>query len=222
MAPSIEHAVARLETQLPLRSRQRALDPARRRLHRRVLESLVMHASPPGRDEIAALVGASDTDEAVAALAAADLVVLSKDRRRIVGAYPLTTERTPHRLLVHGRSIHAMCALDAVAVAPAFGVKVEICSRCRVTGEPVHVVQDGARIVQAQPAGVTVGVRWQKPDGEHAAHSMCREMIFLADDAAAAAWHGGDLDRYSVYALEQAVAFGAAVFGPLRLETRDS
>lgn len=220
--PSIEHAVARLETQLPLRSRQRALDATWRDLHRRILESLVMQGRPPCRDEIAALVGARDADEAVATLAAADLVVLSTDRSRIVGAYPVTTEPTPHRLRVHGRAIHAMCALDAVAVAPAFGVKVEIRSRCRVTGAPVHVVQEGERIVQARPAGVRVGVRWQKPEGDHAAHSMCKEMVFLADDAAAAAWHRGDLGRHSVYALEQAVAFGAAVFRPLLRETRNA
>ena len=220
MIPSIEQSVARLERQLPLHARQRALAPAWRDLHRRIIESLLSHGRVPGRDEIAALVGAGDADAAVAALGAADLVVLSHDDGRIVGAYPVTTERTPHLLQVRGQAIHAMCALDAVAVAPALGAQVDIRSQCRITGEPVHVVQDGARIVRADPPELRVGVRWQKPAGGHAAHSMCREMVFLKDDAAAAAWHGGDVDGHSVYPLEQAVAFGAAVFAPLLQETK--
>jgi len=40
------------------------------------------------------------------------------------------------------------------------------------------------------------------------------EMVFL-QDAAAARWHGGDLQNHSLYTLEQAVAFGARYFRPL-------
>jgi mercuric reductase len=41
------------------------------------------------------------------------------------------------------------------------------------------------------------------------------EMVFLKDDAAAAAWHGGDLQHHSVFTLDEAVQFGAQFFNPL-------
>lgn len=215
MTLSTDQAVARLEAQLPLRARTAALPPAWRALRRQVIESLVRRGRPPTRDEIAQQVGAEQVDVAIDALGAADLVVLSKDRRQIVGAYPVTSEATPHLLTVDGQAIHAMCALDAVAVGPMCEARVEIRSRCRVTGDEVRIRQDGDRVVEALPAGVRVGVRWQRPVGDHAAHSMCTEMVFLRDDAAAAEWHRGDLEHHSVFALDEAVAFGAAVFKPL-------
>ena len=59
------------------------------------------------------------------------------------------------------------------------------------------------------------GVRWQRPVGDHAAHSLCTGIVFLTDDRAAAEWHRGELDRHSVFSLEEAVALGAATFRPL-------
>jgi mercuric reductase len=41
------------------------------------------------------------------------------------------------------------------------------------------------------------------------------EMVFLKDDAAASAWHGGDLQHHSVFTLDEAVEFGARFFNPL-------
>lgn len=211
----VDDAVERLARQLPLQARQGLLASDLRRLHQIVIESLVMQGRPPSDGEIVAVVGADQADAAVRRLGGDDLVVLSTDRRSIVGAYPVTTEKTPHQVRVSGHLICAMCALDAVSVAPMFGVPVEICSHCRVTGEFVCIRQDGTRVLEATPAGVRVGVRWQMPSGDHAAHSMCREMVFLRDDAAAAEWGAGDRRNHSVFTLEEAIEFGSRTFRPL-------
>jgi mercuric reductase len=215
MSDIVTKAVERLNSQLPLQTRQDALSEPLKSLHREVIKSLVMRGRPPTRSEIAAAVGESEVDNAIARLGKQDLVVLSSDKREVVGAYPVTSENTPHEVHVSGHTIHAMCALDALSVAPMYRLPVEICSRCRVTGEPVCIKQDDTRILEATPATVRVGVRWQKPSTDHAAHSMCMEMVFLKDDAAAAAWHGGDLVNHTVFTLDEATQFGAAFFRPL-------
>lgn len=215
MSDTVRQAVERLNSQLPLKDRQDRLGEPLKALHREVIKSLVTRGRAPSRSEVAALVGEGEVDAAITRLGKDDLVVLSKDRREIVGAYPVTQESTPHEVKVGGNSIHAMCALDALSVSPMYGVPVEICSHCRVTGEAVCIKQDGARILDATPPTTRVGVRWQMPSGDHAAHSMCMEMVFLKDDATAAAWHGGDLQNHGVFSLEEAVDFGARFFKPL-------
>ncbi len=215
MNESIESSVLRLNELLPLKARQDRLSPAFRGVHRAVIVSLVMRGRPPTRTEIATLVGEQQVDTVLDRLGNDDLVVLTADRREVLGAYPVTSETTPHVLEVNGHSIHAMCALDALAVSPLFDCPVRIHSSCRVTGEAIEIEQNGADIVEARPMTVRVGVRWQTPSGEGAAHSLCMEMVFLKDGDAAAQWHGGDLQNHSLYTLEQAVAFGTDYFRPL-------
>lgn len=215
MSDTVSQAVQRLNSQLPLKDRHDRLSEPLKALHREAIKSLVMHGRPPTRPEVAALVGEGEVDAAIARLGKDDLVVLSKDQRQIVGAYPVTSESTPHEVHVSGQTLHAMCALDALSVSPMYEVPVEIYSRCRVSGDAVCIKQEGMRIMEATPPTVRVGVRWQMPSGDHAAHSMCMEMVFLKDDATAAAWHGGDLDHHSVFTLDEAIQFGVRFFKPL-------
>lgn len=212
---SIDSAVARLTSQLPLKPRQQALPPALVAVHRGVLRSLVERGRPPTRQEIEALLPDGDVDAALARLGDDDLVVLAAGSREVVGAYPVTSEPTPHRVTVHGHTIHAMCALDAVSVAPMFGVETRIESRCRLTGTPVRIRQSGDALLSVEPSDeVQVGVRWQQPTGT-AAHSMCLEMVFLVDRATGEQWQGGDTDSITLFSVPEAIAFGAAFFRPL-------
>lgn len=214
MSGVVGQSVFRLNQLLPLKARQDRLPPELRELHRAVIRSLVMRGRPPAREEIAERVGPHQVDAALTRLGADDLVVLSKDRRDVVGAYPVTIENTPHQLRVNGQAIHAMCALDALSVGPMFGVPLTIESRCRVTDSAIHIEQAGERIILACPQTVRVGVRWHAPSGS-AARSLCMEMIFLRGEEAAERWHGGDLENHSLFNLEQAVAFGGRYFRPL-------
>lgn len=219
---------------LPLKERQQSLVPEHRQVHQAILRALVEEGKALSRAEIADMLGVSEEAAAsvVALLGSYDLVVRNElavtDARTgrlvvldamggdVVGAYPVTTEETIHRVRVHGNDIFAMCAVDALSVGPMFGTEVEIASRCAQTGEPVAVRQHGTRILDASPAAerLRVGVRWQRPT-TCAAHVLCRQMVFLRDPDVARDWEAQDPVSKELFTLEEAIAFGDAFFTPL-------
>lgn len=215
MEVKIENAVKRLNEQLPLRARQQQLEPYLAQIHRAILNALASRGRALTPSELAEqLGGKAAAADAVKRLGEADLVVLDPTAERVVGAYPMTTEETPHRLQVNGQSVNAMCALDAVSAAPMYDANVVIQSRCHVTGTPIRILQKGRAIIEAQPADAIVGVRWQNPTG-CAAHSMCTEMVFLKDSATASHWQAKDPESISLFTLSEAVKFGTSFFRPL-------
>lgn len=217
----IDAALERLNAGLPLAARQRGLTEEVAELHRTILRSLYQRGQVPSAAEMAAMLVNTDVQSALAELRKLDLVVFSKSGS-LAGAYPMTTEPTPHRLVFPDQSVNAMCAIDALSVTAMFGGAVEIRSKCRITGETVVIHQEQERIVDASPASVRAGVRWQMPYSSHAAHSLCMEMVFLKDDEAAAAWHGGALEHHTLFSLPEAVEFGARFFKPLLAKSADA
>ena len=209
---TIDRALQRLGNQLPLAERQRALPPGHARIHQAILDSFARVGAPPARADLVEMANI-DPDSILERLAADDLVVL--DGGTVVGAYPFTLETTPHRLVIEGEvELNAMCSLDAVAVAPVFGCDVEIRSSCAVTGVPIRILQRGSSVLDADPGGLRLGIRWLEPTG-CAAHSMCREMVFLSGAETAAGWRGPDPDAAGIYDLADGIEFGARFFGPL-------
>lgn len=209
----VQAAIARLEERLPLRARQAALPAPLVELHRLILWSLARDGRPPTGAAMDGVLGNMPRAEALARLGSDDLVVLDTAGEQVLGAYPFTTEQTPHRLTAGESRVHAMCALDALAVSPVFDLAVSIDSECAVTGEPVRVEQRGDVVEAVRPGpGLHVGVRWQQPSG-CAAHSMCRDMVFLRDRDVAEHWLAeGDAGLFD---LHEAVAFARGYFQPL-------
>jgi mercuric reductase len=208
-------AIDKLNSQLPLLARQKALPPEMAAAHRAILRTLAEEGRVLTNDELANLVGADGVVAAIERLGGDDLVVLDADKTKVLGAYPMTTEDTAHHLRVNGRAVNAICALDAMVVGPMYDAEVAIESRCHVTGEPIRVHQKGYRILSAEPsADVRVGVRWQQP-GACAAHSMCLEMVFLRDGDTARHWVKEGEGEKTEFTLDEAVAFGATFFVPL-------
>lgn len=207
----IRTAIERLEGQLPLRRRQADLPEGVARAHRAILNSFATTGRPPGSDLVERL-AATDAAAVIERLSTDDLIVT--DAGEIEGAYPFSLAPTPHRLSIGDFEIHAMCALDAVAVAPVFGIEVVTSSRCAITGVPIRVHQVGGDVEAHDPHGVRVGVRWQQPDG-CAAHSMCRDMVFLSDLETAELWRGADIDSAGIFDLGEAIDFGIGFFAPL-------
>jgi mercuric reductase len=164
----------------------------------------------------------------MATLAHRDLVVLNgpvvrdeKTRQitsrnlEIVGAYPMTTERTPHRVTANGIAVNAMCAVDALAISPLFGGETLIESRCHATGVPILIRQRGMQIVDVAPSSdVRVGIRWQSFSA-NAAHTLCTEMVFLKDAETAARWRSSDPSSIDLFTLAEAIELGSAFFQPL-------
>lgn len=211
----IKWAVDRLNSQLPLKARQDKLSTQLKAVHQSVLYTLVKQGRPPTDNELAQQLGKDNIHAGLRTLGEADLIVLDAEGTHPLGAYPVTVETTPHKVTVNGHTIHAMCALDAVSVAPVFGAEVHIESTCHVSNIPITIHMQGDNIKDAKPTSeVTVGIRWQMPSGT-AAHSMCMEMVFLKDRQTADTWQQGDTDNISLFSLPEAVAFGKAFFLPL-------
>jgi mercuric reductase len=215
MTTSSSNAVQRLNDQLPLKARQIALPSGLAGVHRATLSSLAERGRPLNQSELNELLDGGDAAVALKRLASDDLVVLNAEGSEIVGAYPMTTEDTPHHLRINKRPVNAMCALDALSAGPMFDADVEISSRCHVTGTPITIQMQGDTLQEVSPSpDVHVGVRWQNPTA-CAAHSMCLEMVFLQDQTTALEWQAGDTENTSLFNLEDAIAFGAGFFTPL-------
>ena len=213
--PTIAEAVERLNHLLPLKSRQEKLPEDVRSIHRGILQGFVSLGRPLNREEISNLLHVTDFETGIKRLSGDDLVVLDSDGKNVIGAYPMTSEKTAHRLTVNQVTVNAMCALDALSVSPMFGHEVTINSQCCVTGDPIVIHQKNRRILEAKPSvDVHVGVRWQSTCG-CAAHSLCMEMVFLKDETVARTWQGCNADACWIFPLPEAVEFGAAFFTPL-------
>ena len=207
-------AIARLNQLLPLKSRQAKLPANLKRLHQQILINLAVHGVPPADSVMTEILGDEDLSLSLRQLGKLDLIVLNDNKNTVLGAYPLTSEVTPHRLQIGQHAIYAMCALDAVAVAPMFATEVKITSRCHVSAEPVSIHMQGESVKACEPSTVMIGVRWQMPTNV-AAHSMCLQMIFLKDKKTAKRWQGEEEDVMSLFSLPEAIAFAAGFFLPL-------
>ena len=210
LSDSLDH----LNSLLPLKARQDALDPELKNIHRAILRSFAATGRPLSRQQIAEQVDADRVDDILAQLAEDDLVVLSADKQEITGAYPFTVEERVHQVNVNGQDVYAMCALDALSIAPMCQASTRILSRCHVTETPVEIQMNADKILSAIPEDVHVGIRWQSTSG-CAAKNLCMEMVYLKDAATAQAWQQLDSENISIYSVDEAVEFGAAFFNPL-------
>ena len=210
-------ALRNLSQLLPLAERQAALPSPLVELHQAVLHSFIDNGRPLTRVKMKQQWPGLDVTGALARLAGDDLIVLASDTQEIIGAYPLTLEETPHKVRVNGHILRAMCALDALAVSPLFGYPTEIESRCRVTNTPIFLRQAGVTILAAEPGNaIQVGIHWQPPQA-CAAHSLCQEMVFLADVAASETWRAIAPDQRDCFSLPNAIELGAAFFTSLAM-----
>jgi len=224
--PVLDH----LQELLPLKKRQQALPPPLRVVHRAILRSLAATGKPPQQAKIAAMLGSKQSAmHALAILGSNDLVILSspvvkeeKTKRpivqegvEVVGAYPMTTENTPHKVVVNGRPVNAMCAVDALVISPMFGQETRIESKCHVTGTPIHIRQRGTEFLETSPSPeIRVGIRWQS-FSSCAAHTLCTEMVFLKDEETANSWRNTAPTTIDLLTLSEAVELGSAFFLPL-------
>lgn len=214
-------ALSHLNAVLPLAARQVALAAPLRELHRHVLASFAQTGRCPRSPTLAARVAPALLEPALRELASLDLLVLD-DAGELAGAYPYTLEQTVHRVTLDGLELHAMCAVDALAIAPMTGRTAVIRSCCHQCGAPIVLTQDDEAVAPAPLRDeIRIGIAWRDTDG-CAARSLCREMVFFCGTSHAAAWQAGRAD-HDVLQTADAVALAKAFFMPLiRLETGDT
>lgn len=216
-ADPVASGLRRLTALLPLAERLARASPSAQQAYGRILERLRTKGLPVAAEDLREY-DPTQFRQVVDELAAADLVVADAAHARVLGAYPLTTETTDHQLSVDGVRLFAMCALDALAVAPVMQARVQVESRCAVSGSAVRILQDGDRLELAGPSDVQVGIAWQDTGG-CAAHSLCRDMVFLGDAQTAAQWREAGEGMRDIYDLNQALALAKQFFLPLTIDT---
>lgn len=215
----IQHAVDKLNSLLPLAARQQQLDPELRHLHQLILCTFIEQGRPLSITEAAGHLAQHSVQLAFQLLAEKDLIVLDVEQQMIMGAYPLTYEVTPHTVDINGHTLNAMCALDALSVAPMFEVATRITSSCAIGGDPVLIQMHDEQVESLDaPAELYVGIHWQSPCGA-AAHSLCRDMVFLVGQKAVDKWRRRSEVEGSAFDIAAAIAIGTAFFRPLLAAT---
>jgi hypothetical protein len=153
-----------------------------------------------------------DLRRAVESLEREDLVHLDGDGE-IAVAYPFSGRPTAHRVRFEsGHEAYAMCALDALGIAPMFGRRIEVASRDPLGGRDIRVVldPDGAGEWLPREAVVVTG---SSCDGQ-SFRSCCPVLNFFESPGHAARWLGDHPDvRGEVVSMPEAIEAGRAVFG---------
>lgn len=205
----IEAGLSKLNSLLPLKARQESLSPELKSLHQKILRNFADKGQ--ALDEVDSGV---DMQAQLEALNKYDLVVLDVKTNALTGAYPFSIEKKAHHIALANAELYAMCAFDAISIAPVFGVSTKITSNCHVTKEPIEIEQDANGVISVKPSkDIYIGIKWQST-GSHAAESLCMEMVFLRDKQTAESWKG-DNGNIDIYSLDEALEFGTKYFKPL-------
>ncbi len=156
-----------------------------------------------------------DGERVLEALAREDLVHHGSDGE-ITVAYPFSGRPTGHRVrFPGGHEVDAMCAIDALGIAPMFEVPIEVDSRDPVGGDEIRakVAPDGAADWSPDSAVVVAGVLDRQSD---ACRGCCPVLNFFATPANGERWLAEHPEvRGNVISMDEAVAAGRAVFGDI-------
>ena len=160
-----------------------------------------------------------DAEDALATLSREDLVHRGAEGT-IAVAYPFSGRPTAHCVRFRsGHEVDAMCAIDALGIAPMFGQPIEIESRDPVTREEIvaRVTPDGS--VEWSPAATVVVAGAIRNQGD-ACCGCCPALNFFASPANAERWLSGNPEvRGIVISMPEAAAAGRAVFGEVLTDT---
>lgn len=187
-----------------------------RAVHQAVLRSFAQAGGPPGTSLLEDAAAPFDAAQALAELAEGDFLYLD-DAGRITAAYPFSALPTAHRVqITGGASVYAMCAIDALGIAPMVDSKAVIQSADPSTGQPITVIVDGTSSEwHPRTAVVFNGRIGSEPAGPSAA-TCCRYMNFFATRASATAWaHAHPQITGGILSQDHAIEVGNQIFGQL-------
>jgi len=160
-----------------------------------------------------------ELEPALATFRREDLVHLGGDGE-IAVAYPFSGVPTAHRVrFPNGQEAFAMCAIDALGIAPMLDQPTEITSHDPLSNEPFHadLSPDGSASWQPDTAVVVAGVNDRHADS---CRGCCPVLNFFASTENAERWlnehphvHG------EVITIEDAIAAGRAIFADVLTES---
>lgn len=210
----IELALERLNSIFPLKKNQDECAPKIKQLHQHILRYFVTKGRFPYREEMSSQ--ACDVAAGLNELHRRDMVTFS-DNGEPNGVYPFTLRESEYVILVKEHTVYAMCALDALAIAPLFQEATQITSNCKITGElvKIHLLEETLRNID-EVKDVYFGISWSAAnENSCCADSLCREMVFLRDLKTAEQWLADDVAEREIFTLPEAVQFASRFFIPL-------
>lgn len=160
-------ALARLRALFPLEARLVAASEATRTVYAEVLAHWLKR--PPSVSSFNA--------EAIAELVRVDAVVLEDNN---LGCYPFSTATHGPRVVMGERVVHAMCAIDALAIARLARSHTTIEAVCTSCGAPIVLaVQENGGLDHDQVE--LARVVWQQTDvlETSCSQGLCRHIRFL-------------------------------------------
>ncbi|MFI7063776.1 alkylmercury lyase family protein [Kribbella sp. NPDC050124] len=203
------------------RTRAQPLHPVERAVQQAILRSFAATGHPPVRGALDGVTAGSgrSTDDVLTALHEGDAIRLATNGE-IAVAYPFSATPTRHRVRIgipgtaDGVNVYAMCAIDALGIAPMLGRETLIESVDITTGRPVTVTtRDGRAIWEPATAVVFVGAT---VGGGPSVDCCCDYLNFFTDHAAADAWITSHPHvPGQVLNPAEAEQLGARLFGPL-------
>lgn len=161
-------ALARLRAQFPLETRVLAASEATRATYAQVLMQW-LQAPPPSASAFDA--------EAIAQLVKLDALVREENG---LGCYPFSTEGSGPRVTLRDNTVHAMCAIDALAIARLAHARTTIEANCMSCDTPIALqVEENGGLDHDQVE--LARVVWQHTDisNSSCSQSLCRNIRFL-------------------------------------------
>ena len=145
-------------------------------------------------------------------LHAVDLIVYDAAKASIAAAYPFSVKPTSHRVEIRNRTLHALCAIDALGIPFMLDTPAQIRSECFWCHAPVEVDVADGEIRAHRPAGL---VAWypEKDSCGCVATSRCILINFFCTTDHLAAWRDASPgEQGTALSLAEAVEAGRMIF----------
>ena len=203
-----------------------SLDPDQDLAWRATLQLYADLGRAPRVAELAARTGltAGKLPALLSLLERRDLIGVDRTSGQVRLAYPFTQAPTEHRVELNGRTLRALCAIDALGVAAMYDTDVTIRSRCRHCGLALEVETGGAgrQLRTMEPPDAVVWYDFAY-EGK-AAISCCPSIAFFCSQDHLQQWRRAQgSSRLGVQlAMDEALEVGRAIFGPVLAEARPS
>lgn len=212
-----EPTLASIPGQRRGRARLEPLAPGERDLYDWILTAFAS-GTPPAPDTLADAASnfEVEVEAALAVFAREDLVHHDRATGAIAVAYPFSGTPRGHRVLIDGAlTVEAMCAIDALGIAPMLGLPVEITSRDPQTGAEVWVLVDPGEGAWWEPQTAVVLDGCVCTDGP-SFRNWCAALNFFESGETALSYLVAhpDVSGHPI-ALPEAIELGRSIFGDL-------
>ncbi len=211
-------AVAAIVDTVARRLAQANLSDLEDRARRYILWHFADTGRAPGLAELRREFQLPSEEDAAAILArlhSADLIVYDAARASIVAAYPFSAEPRGHRVEIGNRTLHALCAIDALGIPFMLDAPGVIRSGCFWCHAPIGVHVEGGGVAAHWPASV---VAWypEKDSCGCTATSRCILINFFCSEDHLGTWRKANPgEEGTALNLQEAVEAGRMIFGEL-------